>query len=376
MHLNVDPEALAYAVGTVAAVGLVLHLSYRVARKMLPRLAQRLTRHTNTIAESLLTTVHPAVFWVIALHFGLMQLTLGSWQRHLANGVTVLVLLIQFLLVVNRIVELAFGGWSVGDDGLASVKTRANLVALTKLVLWSVALLTTLDNLGINVSTFVAGLGIGGIAVALAAQTMLGDAFGSFSITLDKPFQVGDYIVAGDAAGTIESVGLKTTRMRAVSGELVVLPNSDLAKSRLRNFHDQTQRRVVLKIALASDSDLDAVEAVPELVREVVEGIPDARFDRAHLAAVTETALEVEIVWFATTGDYTRYMTAQQLVLLRLLRALKARGLNVAAPSPPVLVAGAPAPSPPKDGVGAPDGRMLPHGNGFDGASHRPSPHS
>jgi small-conductance mechanosensitive channel len=356
MQLPVSLQDLAYAAGTFAAVGIVLHVFYRIARRALPSLSERVTHRSNSVVEVVLATLHPAVFWVVALHFGLMQLPLGAWQRHFADAVTVLVLLVQLLLMLNRLVELAFVGFRLDADGTASLKTKANLVALTKLVIWTVAILTALDNLGLNVSTFVAGLGIGGIAVALAAQTMLGDAFGSFSISLDKPFGVGDFVVAGDASGTIESVGLKTTRMRALSGELIVLPNSDIAKARIRNFHDQAERRVVQILSLTIDSALDAVERVPQLVRAAVEGVPDARFDRAHLSGITETALQVEFVWFATTGDYTRYMNAQQAILLRTLRALKEIGIKVVAPIPPVFLGGAPQADGASRGSAAPAG--------------------
>ena len=165
-----------------------------------------------------------------------------------------------------------------------------------RIVLWSVVLLMILDNLGVNITALVASLGIGGIAVALAVQNILGDIFASLSIALDRPFAIGDFIVVGDVLGTVEYIGLKTTRIRSLSGEQIVFSNADLLKSRIRNYKRMTERRVVFGFGVVYQTPHDKLERIPAMVREVIEAQPKTRFDRAHFKEYGDSALAFEAV--------------------------------------------------------------------------------
>jgi small-conductance mechanosensitive channel len=223
----------------------------------------------------------------------------------------------------------------------ASITTINFLGIVARVVLFAILLLLALDAFGINVTTLVTTLGIAGVAVALAVQNVLGDLFASLSIALDKPFVIGDAIAVDNFNGTVEDIGLKTTRLRALSGETLVFSNADLLKSRIRNYRGQSERRVVFTLTLAADTPPDRLERVPVVVREIVTGEEKARFDRSHVSAIgSDASIVVETVFFVTSGDYGVYMDMQQGIFLTLLRRLAEEGVLLSRPVPPVVVRG------------------------------------
>lgn len=209
-----------------------------------------------------------------------------------------------------------------------------NLVTLTligyalRTVLWTVAGLAILDNLGVNITAFVASLGIGGIAVALAAQVVLGDLFASAAIGLDKPFEVGDFVVVGNVAGTIEYVGLKTTRIRSLGGEQVVCSNTELLKQTIQNYKRMALRRVAFRFVVAYGATEQQVESITQAVRAHIESLELARFDRAHLLQFVERGLEFEVVYYVLSADYNVYMDMQQGINLAIMRAVHGQALE------------------------------------------------
>ncbi len=209
----------------------------------------------------------------------------------------------------------------------ASRVTVTLLSYLLRTAVWVVALLAVLDNLGVNITALVASLGIGGVAIALAVQTILGDLFASISIGLDKPFEVGDFIVFGPVAGSIEHIGLKTTRIRSLGGEQIVCSNTELLKQTIQNYKRMEQRRVVFTLRVPYGTPLEALEALPGDVRAQIEAQPDTRYDRAHIARFADWALELEAVYYVMSADYNHYMDIQQNINLGILRAFAARGV-------------------------------------------------
>lgn len=215
-----------------------------------------------------------------------------------------------------------------------------------KLVLWSVVLLVGLDNLGVDITALVAGLGIGGIAVALALQNVLGDLLASLSIVLDKPFVIGDTITVDDFTGKIENIGLKTTRMRNLSGEQVVFPNGNLLQSRIRNWTRLQERRIVLNFGVTYQTPAEKLERIPGMVRSIVESQTDVRFDRAHFMRLGASSQDFEIVYFVLSPEYAVYMDRQQAILLEMLRAFERDGIEFAYPTQTLFVQGGGGPGP------------------------------
>ena len=201
---------------------------------------------------------------------------------------------------------------------------------LVNLVVWSVALLVILDNLGVNVTALVAGFGIGGIAIGLAAQSIIADIFSAISILLDRPFVRGDFIVFGDTQGEVEKIGLKTTRIRALSGEQIIVSNGKLLSELIHNHRRMTERRVVFTIDIGLDTPSDKVERIPGLLREAVTSNQHVRFDRAHLIGFGDNSLKFETVYFVPGRDYNAYMDIHQAILLGIMKRFDREGLLLA----------------------------------------------
>lgn len=224
------------------------------------------------------------------------------------------------------------------ESDAEGVTTVGVLGFLAKLALFSVLLIIGFENAGINVTALVAGLGIGGVAVALAAQNVLGDLFASLAIALDKPFAIGDFLVLDTLRGTVERIGMKTTHIRSLDGELIVLPNSHLINSRLRNFKRMRERRVLLNLGVVYETPLALQRKIPEILRAAVEGRGQTRFDRAHLSGLGEYAIQFETVFFVLSPDYTVFMDLQEAILFDIQERFQREGIGFAYPTRTLLL--------------------------------------
>ncbi|WP_368643234.1 mechanosensitive ion channel family protein [Castellaniella ginsengisoli] len=218
---------------------------------------------------------------------------------------------------------------AAGADSQTGRVTTFLLAYLLRTVIWILAILAVLDNLGVHITTLVASLGIGGVAVALAAQAILSDLFASIAIGLDKPFEPGDFIVFGNMAGSIEHIGLKTTRIRSLGGEQIICSNAELLKQTIQNYKRMEQRRVVFTLHLPYGTPACTLADLPGDVEAQIKAQSDARYDRAHIARLGDWALELEAVYYVTDADYNQYMDIQQAINLGILKALEARGITL-----------------------------------------------
>lgn len=222
----------------------------------------------------------------------------------------------------------------------ASVTTVRAVVLVGKLLLWSLLFLVALQNFGVNVTALMTGLGIGGVAVALAVQSVLGDIIASLSIVLDKPFVVGDFIIVDDMMGTVEEVGLRTTRIRSLSGEQLILSNADLSRTRIRNYKRMARRRVVFTVSVEYGTTPEQLERAPKVIRELIEALPNAQFDRSHFWSFGESGLLIETVYYVLSPDYGMYMDLQQHLNLEIMRRFRELGINFALPTRALRVRG------------------------------------
>jgi small-conductance mechanosensitive channel len=222
---------------------------------------------------------------------------------------------------------------STGPDTLLRSSMEVILVA-AGILIWGVAALFALASLGIEIKPLLAGLGIGGIALALAVQAVLADLLASLSIALDKPFGLGDFLTIDDCQGTVEHIGVKSTRLRSLSGEQIIMSNADLLKARVRNFGRLRERRALFQLDVHYETPVAALAAVPRTVRAIVQATPDTRFDRCHLLRCTDTALQFEVVYFVTRSDYRAYADAQQSINLRILEQFRALEISFVATAP------------------------------------------
>jgi small-conductance mechanosensitive channel len=231
----------------------------------------------------------------------------------------------------------------VGANNKAQASASATLLSWgLRTVLWAVVLLAVLSNMGVNVTAFVASLGVGGIAVALAVQNILGDLFASLSIAVDKPFEVGDSIAVQNFSGTVEHIGLKTTRIRSLGGEQIVISNTDLLKQPVRNYKRMTDRRIEFKFSISNDTTPEQAEAIPALVKRLVEASDQLRFDRAHLVGFKQSSIDYEVVYIVRTANYQLHMDLQQKINLELMREFARMGIEFSAPTRVVHLAETP----------------------------------
>ena len=224
------------------------------------------------------------------------------------------------------------------DDFEQREKQLKGLKTLTNFIIWSVALIFLLDNLGIKISAVVAGLGIGGIAVALAAQAILGDLFSYFVIFFDRPFTVGDFIIVDDKLGAVEYIGIKTTRIRALSGEQLVFSNTDLTNSRVHNFKKMEKRRVVFKLGVIYQTSYEKLKVIPQLVRDIIEKEPEATFDRGHFSSYGDSSLNFEFVYYVNGSDYNKYMDIQQTINLNIFQKFEEEKIEFAYPTQTLFI--------------------------------------
>ena len=287
--------------------------------------------------------------WAVAVWLGSRHLTLAPRLERWLTIALVLLFWMQAALWAMTAVRYAIDvrrQRSSGPDTLLK-SSMAVILFAAGIVIWGLALLLALGNLGVKIEPLLAGLGIGGIALALAVQTVLADLLASLSIALDKPFGLGDFLGVDAAQGTVEHIGVKSTRLRSLSGEQIIISNVDLLKARVRNYGRMIERRTVFQLAVDYDTPVATLAAVPRAVREIIEATPDTRFERCHLLSCGERALQFEIVYVLANPAFEHYADAQQRINLRILERFRAMEVNFAASVPTgVRLYGPPTPAP------------------------------
>jgi small-conductance mechanosensitive channel len=327
------------------AVALVVFLIALLALRILKRL---LTRYGRARAEKWRSPWALAVaelpdrtrlWFLIILAAYLGSLALGLEAR-LRDVVMVVALVVQGAIWASALLDhLVSQSVQRRIEKDAAVATTVSMLGfLGKLVLWSLAALLVLQNAGVNVTALVAGLGIGGVAIALAAQNILGDLFASLSIVLDKPFVLGDFIVVDQHMGMVEHIGVKTTRLRSLSGEQLVFSNSDLLKSRISNHKRMKERRVVFTVGVTHQTPLEKLSAIPAALREIVQAQERVRLDRAHFKSLGDSALIFEVVYYVLDADYNLYMDVQQAINFALVEHFHRQGIELAYPTQTIYV--------------------------------------
>lgn len=241
-----------------------------------------------------------------------------------------ILLLIRFISAAAR--EAFFNYIIRHDDTGDKIKQVKGIVLILNGILWIIGLIVLFDNLGFNVTAVLTGLGVGGIAIALAAQTILGDMFNYFVIFFDQPFQLGDFIIVDDKMGVVEYIGIKTTRIKSLQGEQIIFSNSNLTNARIHNYKRMNDRRVVFKFGVMYDVGADILEEIPGIVRRIITAIPNTRIDRAHFAAYSPSSLDFEVVYYTLSADYNKYMDIQQEINLAIYREFENRGIKFAHP--------------------------------------------
>lgn len=328
------------ALGIAAVAFMVFLMARRAIRTYYKKMQATTATELLEIPLQVLSRTTLPLLFIVALFIGAQWLIVGpTTQRVLASAITIalfwqvgiwVMAAVSIWLERKRQRSLAADRAAAGSLGIISF--------VVNVVIWAMVLLLTLDNLGIDITALIAGLGIGGIAVALAVQNVLGDLFASLSITLDRPFVVGDFLIVGDFMGSVEYIGIESTRLRSLSGEQIIISNSDLLGSRVRNYGRMQERRVVFGTSVTYETPVEQVEQIPAMIRQIVEAQADTRFDRSHFAKHAAASFDYETVYYVLSADFNKYMDIQQAINLRLHRELLQRGVEFAYPTQKVYL--------------------------------------
>ena len=328
---SLEEWALAIAAG-VAATFVMLAVRGFVLRRLAAR-ASPTSKLLDDFAGAMLQRTYLVFILTFAFYIGSTFLDLTAKQEKFVTRIGIAALLVQAAIWADTGLRAWRDQYRAGPHADGERRASSSVLCfISRLVLWAIVTLMVLDNFGINITTLVASLGIGGVAVALATQNILGDLFASLSIMLDKPFEVGDFIIVGDVLGSVEHIGLKTTRLRGLGGEQVVFSNGELLKSRIHNHKRMQTRRVAFILRVTYGTSEERLCRIPYLIREVITSKPNVDFERAHFMMWGEWSLNFEVVYHYRSSDYFMHMDAQQDIFLEIYRRFQQEGIAFAHP--------------------------------------------
>ena len=323
--------ALAIVIGGIVAIKTLRGLAFRNLKKWAARTDNI---YDDAIIRILERDLVP-IAYIGILYLAVNNLTLHPILARVAEvgaivGSTILAIRL-FTASVEYLIKIY---WITYHRENANIEQSIDaLIPAIRVVVWLIGIIFLLDNLGFNISAVVASLGIGGVAIALASQGVLQDLFSYFSILLDRPFELGDFIVVGDYLGTVEYVGIKTTRLKSISGEEIIIANTDLTGSRVRNYKRMRQRRIVFNFGVVYETSTEQLAKIPVLIEEIINNTENALCDRSHFSGYGEYSLDFEVVYFINSNDYKIYMDAQQQINLRIKSEFAKHDIKFAYPT-------------------------------------------
>ena len=331
-------EMRTYLFAIAATIGTIM-LMWLLRRVMIHYFSRRSQESDHDGYDFMLAMASRTLFpllLMVSLYVGMSFLTIPVGVVSWISSGAVAAVILQAAIWTNALVTFWLKRYQKQYRHIDPARmTTVRAVSLAaRLVVILVAVILVLDNLpGVEITALVASLGIGGIAIALAVQSILSDLFASLSIILDKPFVLGDFIIVDTYMGTVEYIGLKTTRVRSLSGEQLVFANGDLLKSRIRNYKRMAERRVVFTLGVTYQTAYRHLKSIPGWIETIIEALDLSRFDRAHFQGFGDYALEFEIVYYVLDPDYNRYMDIQQAINLAIYKKFEAEKIDFAYPT-------------------------------------------
>jgi len=323
-----------HAIALAVFIGLII--IFKIFKTIILHRLEKLAKKTKTEIDDavieVFKTIKPPFYIYLAFYIAIQTLNFTGLASRIITAL--LIIWIVFLLVKAAQIFIDVLFRKKLDEGERTTKSAIGAIKLiAKIILWSFGLLIVLSNLGVNITSLVAGLGVGGIAVALAVQNILSDLFSSFAIYFDKPFVVGDFIVIGEHKGTVEKIGIKTTRIRSLQGEEIVISNQELTSARIQNFKKMQKRRITFSIGVLYETPSEKLKKIPQMIKTIIDAVDKTEFDRAHFKEFGDFALIFEIVFYIESGDYTDYMNAQQEINLKINQAFAQENIEMAYPT-------------------------------------------
>ncbi len=327
------------AIGIFILVIIVVKIFQLIVLRRLKKWAEKTkTAIDDFIIIGIKKSVVPILYYG-AIYFAARSLNLSDSAESILDVLSIVVITFFLIRLITTTLDFSIISYTAKQDSAdRKAKQLKSISTLVRITIWGVGLVFLLDNLGFDISAVVAGLGIGGIAVALAAQTILGDLFSYFIIFFDRPFELGDYITVGDKNGTVEHVGIKTTRIRALNGEQLVFSNTDLTSSRLHNFKKLQKRRIVFSLGVIYETPAEKLKIIPDLVKIIIAEEEKSNYDRGHFKSFGDFSLNFEFVYYVLSPDYTTYMDTQHNINMKIFNKFKEEGIEFAYPTQLVYV--------------------------------------
>lgn len=307
-----------------------------VIRKIIINQLHKTVKFSNLTRLTIELLMKTKLFFILAVSLYISATIMNLKIRHhdLVDKIMLSIVVIQIGLWLDHAIMRAVETSGIKEkiEGLLAKGGHKTIISILRIVLWSLILISILGNLGFQVGPLIAGLGIGGIAIALGVQNTLQDIAASLSIIIDKPFMVGDFIIIDSFMGTVECIGIKTTRLSSLTGEQIVFSNNDLLKSRVRNYKQMKERRILFSFKVPYNTPYEKVRKIPSIIREIIEQEEMAKFDRVHLKAFGEYAFEYEVVYLVQEPSYNTYMDLQQRINFKVIENFQACDIEFAYP--------------------------------------------
>lgn len=335
----VDIQKLIIAIGLFVFISLAAWLLRLVVLVRLESLAKKTSKQFDDTFVEAIQSIHPWVYNLLAFYVALQLYTLPAMADQVVTGLLYFAFVWQGIQVIKCFIRYAVTNFVEKDedgDGVIdpAAATASDLITLiSSIVLWVLGVIFVLSNIGIEVTSLIAGLGIGGIAIAFALQGVLGDLFASFSIYFDKPFRIGDFIVIGTDSGTVEKIGIKSTRIRTLQGEELVVSNAELTTVRVQNFKKMQERRISSQFGITYETPQDKVKMVEGIVQRIFEDIDCCHLDRVHFTTFADSALLFDVVYFIESSEYVDFLNAQQQFNFTLMERFAELGIEFAYPT-------------------------------------------
>jgi small-conductance mechanosensitive channel len=321
---------------------IVLKLMQMFVLSYLYKLAKKTKNDFDDVLIKIVSELRPPLYLVFALYLPTLFLDVSAGVRYWLNRALLFIVVWEGTWAVNKLVDYMAATYvkRYQEKGQKQeAKSMVNAISIIlKLVVFVSAVLLVLANLGVNVTSLVASLGIGGLAVALALQTILSDIFSSFSIFVDKPFQTGDFIKVGADSGTVEHIGLKSTRLRTMQGEELVISNKELTSARVQNFKKLQKRRVTFTLGVVYGTSQKKLAAIPQIVQSIIESKGDVEFQRCYLGELADSSLNFECSFFVENGNFDAFVNVRALILAEIYDAFNREKIDFAYPTQEVIL--------------------------------------
>jgi len=342
IFLNNSLSSYAWSLGVFIAVLIAIKIIKNIFLKYLRKIAKKTKTDFDDLIFEIIKKTNKLTYIVIALYFAVQPLRISSYLEKALYYALIVLLVYETVKAAQALIDYEINKLTAKkqvDEKQEDAHAIKIFGTILKVLIWIGAVILVLQNLGFNVSSLIAGLGIGGLAVALAVQNILGDLFSAFSMYVDKPFEVGDFIIVGKKMGVVKKIGIKTTRLTALQGEEIVIANQDLTSSRVQNFKKMQKRRIQFAFGVLYETEPKKLKSIPDIVKNIIDKVDLAEFDRAHFKNFGDSSLDFEVVYYVLNGDYNKYMDIQQEINLEIFNAFAREGIGFAYPTQMVYLA-------------------------------------